>query len=156
MPKYSKQEAYARATALCSRGEKCVSDLYQKLRDWQVEEDFHHEIIQALLEDKYIDEERFALYFSQDKCRFNGWGKIKIRHHLLAKGIAKGLIDKALDGIDEKDYARILLKTLQGKNRTLKDANAYERRQKLMRFGLGRGFSAEEIKKAFVIVLSPD
>ena len=142
------KEAYSRAATLCSKSEKCIADIRQKLYDWQLDADCHEEVIEALVEHKYIDEERYARYFARDKYRFNTWGKIKIRHHLSYKKIPSSLIDQALAEIDEEDYMAGLRHALEVKKRSLRSSNDYDGRQKLMRFAAGRGFSMDEIQHA--------
>lgn len=153
MKEYSKQEAYSRATALCSKSEKCISDIRKKLFDWHVEQDDHNEVIDDLVTNKYINEERFATYYVRDKYRFNGWGRVKIHHHLSQKQIPSALIESALEEIDGEVYKEKLQHALAIKNRSIKTADKYERRNKLMRFAAGRGFSMEEIKRALDFVM---
>ncbi len=141
-------EAYSRATALCSKSEKCVSDIRKKLYDWQIEIENHNAILDALVENRYIDEERFTRYFVRDKYRFNGWGKVKIRHQLSQKQIPNYLIEQAFAEIDVEDYSEKLVSILHTKNRSIKTEDKYERRNKLMRFAAGRGFSLDEIQRA--------
>lgn len=148
--KYSIQEAYSRATALCSKSEKCVVDIRKKLFDWSVESDDYDDIINSLIENKYIDEERFATYYVRDKYRFNGWGRVKIQHHLIQKQIPLSYIENALQQIDEKEYLEKLKRALQIKKKALKNTEPYEQQQKLMRFAAGRGYTPEEINKVLV------
>ncbi len=145
-------DAYSRATTLCSKGEKCIADIRKKLYDWKLEAEHHDAVIDALLENKYIDEERFAHYFVRDKYRFNGWGKIKMRHHLSQKKIPSYLIEQAFGEIDEDDYMERLNHALTVKNRSIKTEDFYERKNKLMRFAAGRGFSPDEINKALDMI----
>lgn len=147
MKELSKEEAYSRATALCSKSEKCVSDIRKKLYDWHIDADQHDEVIDRLIDNKYIDEERFAHYFVRDKYRFNRWGRVKIRYHLSQKRIPSFLLDQALSEIDEEVYEEILLKALQTKMRSIKVDQSFEVRQKLMQFAAGRGFTPDEINR---------
>jgi len=139
------KEAYSRATALCSKSEKCISDIRKKMFDWHVDQDDHDAVIDALVENKYIDEERFAMYFVRDKFRFNGWGRVKIKHHLSQKQIPSYLIDQAISEIEADVYMESLKHALEVKNRSIKSEDKYERRNKLMRFAAGRGFTPDEV-----------
>ena len=150
----TEKEAYSRASALCSKSEKCMSDIRKKLFDWHVELEEHDAVIDALVENKYIDEERFATYFVRDKHRFNGWGRVKIRHHLSQKKIPSYLIEQAFEEIKESAYMEMLSHALEVKNRSVKAENTYERRVKLMRFAAGRGYTPDEISKALEDLLS--
>lgn len=146
------KEAYSRATALCSKTEKCISDIRKKLYDWKLEAEEHDEVIDILIEHKYIDEVRFSAYFVRDKYRFNGWGRVKIKHHLSQKRIPAYLIDQAMSEIDEKVYMETLSHALAVKNRSVKSEDKYERRNKLMRFAAGRGFTPDEVMKALDVL----
>ncbi|MDA3853735.1 MAG: regulatory protein RecX [Bacteroidales bacterium] len=148
MKEYSKKEAYSRATALCSKSEKCISDIRKKLYDWELDAEEHDVVIDALIDNKYIDEERFATYYVRDKYRFNGWGRVKIRHNLSQKQVPSYLIDEAMEEIDSEVYDEKLQHALSIKKRSIKTEDNYERRHKLMRFAAGRGFSLDEINKA--------
>lgn len=154
MKEYTKQEAYARATALCSKSEKCISDVRKKLYDWHVDADDHYDIIDALIDNKYIDEERFSVYYVRDKYRFNGWGRMKIRHQLSMKSIPSFLVEQALGEIDSEVYDEKMRYALQSKNRSIKTDDKYERRHKLMRFAAGRGYAMDEISNALDDILS--
>ena len=148
-----KQQAYSRATALCSKSEKCISDIRKKLYDWKVESEDHDALIDILIKNRYIDEARFAVYFVRDKYRFNSWGKVKIRYQLQQKQIPSELIDCAMAEIDEAEYRQNLIHALAVKNKSIKSEDIYERRQKLMRFAAGRGFSPDEIVNSLANIL---
>ena len=149
----NQHDAYSRATALCSKSEKCAPDIRKKLYDWQVEPSLHDAVIDALVDNKYIDEARFAAYFVRDKYRFNGWGKIKIRYQLQQKQIPAYLIEQAFEEIDEELYHEQLVRALRNKYKHLNQDDRFVCRQKLMRFAAGRGFSPDEINKALETIL---
>ena len=67
---------------------------------------------------------------------------------LRSKKISPEIISAALDEIEENLYSEQLLKLLTDKAKTIKSDNPYDRRNKLMRFAMGRGFETEQIKKA--------
>ena len=71
-------DAFYRAAALCSRAEKCSSDIMTKLSQWGVGEENASVVLKQLIEEKYVDDERYARSFVRDKFRFNKGGKIKI------------------------------------------------------------------------------
>lgn len=139
------KEAWHRAAALCSRSEKCSGDIRKKLLDWGLEMDEARTIIHLLEEEKYIDDERFARSFVKDKFRFNRWGRVKISFQLRAKQVDAGIIDAALEEIDEAAYQEQLLGLLREKNKSVKAATDYDRKAKLIRFAQGRGFEPDFI-----------
>lgn len=134
-----------KAEVYCATSEHCISEVEGKLYQWGATKDLTQKVIGHLLEDGFIDECRYALAFVRDKYRFNAWGKMKITLSLRQKGISDDLIDKALEGIDDATYTQTLKTLLDQKSKTIKAASNYERKGKLIRFALSRGFSMNEI-----------
>ncbi|MPQ45511.1 RecX family transcriptional regulator [Marinifilum sp. N1E240] len=139
----SASEALSKVQFICSRMEKCCSDIRKKLKDWNLPRDEQDEIIQSLIEDKFINEERFTTFYVRDKFRFNKWGKVKISYHLKQKQIPERLIDEALKQINENDYRENLQELLHAKLKGLKDDDPYQLKSKLFRFAQGRGFESQ-------------
>ena len=142
------QIAYDKAAFLCSKSEHCSSDIKDKLKLWGLLSEDIDAITEKLVAEKYIDDERFARAYAKDKSRFNRWGKQKIAFMLRSKKIAPELIRLAFDEIEEESYSDQLLKLLTDKAKTIKSENKFDRRAKLMRFAMGRGFETEQINKA--------
>lgn len=140
--------ALLKAASLCSRQEQCSSRIRRKLREWNVEEGDAENIIRRLQKEKYIDEQRFATFFANDKFRFNGWGKVRIAYLLRQEEIGDQVIRDALDQIDDESYLLACLEILRSKSATLKESNQQARRAKLFRFAAGRGFESDLIYKA--------
>ncbi len=136
----SEKEALAKAQYLCSEKEKCVSDIRQKLYDWKLPEADHETVIKQLLDDKFIDEERYALYYTKDKIIQNKWGRIKITYALKQKRIKDEHINNAFDNFSETEYENILKNELLKKLKTIKDNDEYTIKSKLLRFAASRGF----------------
>ena len=80
-------EALHRAAALCSSSEHCIADIREKLSRWGIGEPDARTIVERLVQERFIDEERYAIAFAKDKFRFSGWGRIKIRYALQQKRI---------------------------------------------------------------------
>lgn len=145
------QEALAKAQNLCAAQEKCVSDIRKKLYDWKLPLKDHEGVIKKLLEEQFIDENRYALFFAKDKFRYNKWGKIKIEFALKQKNISRELITNSLDEIPDSEYEDMLKKELLKKLKTIKDTDEYTIKSKLLRFAASRGF---ENGKVFDMVSS--
>ena len=132
-----------RMRALCSRREYCTSDIKKKvLLTLEGNAEATAEVMQTLLDEKYIDDARYASAYARDKSGISGWGAAKIRYMLSAKGIARQVIDGALQEIDQSRADIRLEKLLENKYRSLK--NDPQCRMKLLRFALGRGYSYDE------------
>lgn len=141
-------EALHRAAALCSSAEHCTADIREKLARWGVTEADSCTIIDRLVQERFIDEQRYAVAFVKDKFRFSGWGRIKMRYALQQKHIDGSDIDHALATLDEEQYNDRLLELLQAKSRSIRDDDSEARRAKLFRFAASRGFEPSLIFNA--------
>ena len=142
------EQALHRLAAYCSRGERCVQDIRQKMIGWGLPEEEHNKIIQHLQRENFLDEKRYCRAFVHDKSQYNRWGSYKIRYELKKKQIPETLIREAISEIDADVSREQLRQLLAAKRKTVKGANDYEIHQKLMRFAAGKGFSLEEIEAA--------
>ena len=133
-----------RLRGLCSRREYCVADVLKKATDGlEGDREAAQEVVDVLVNEKYVDDLRYASAFARDKSAIQGWGEVKIRYMLSAKGVPRDAIDKALEEIDEDKAESRLEKLLQNKLKSLKDDP--QCRLKLLRFALGRGYSYDEV-----------
>ena len=133
-----------RLRALCSRREYCVADVLKKAADGlEGDRAAAQEVVDVLVNEKYVDDLRYASAFARDKSAIQGWGEVKIRYMLSAKGVPRDVIDKALEEIDQDKADSRLEKLLQNKLKSLKDDP--QCRLKLLRFALGRGYSYDEV-----------
>ena len=134
-----------KAAALCSRAEYCESQIEEKLRRWGADEEETARIIAKLIDEKYIDNERYCRAFVNDKFRYAHWGRMKIRQALRFQGLPDGTVSEALLEIDEEEYLQTLRKILDAKARSLNDSDPYVRRAKLARHAAGKGFESDLI-----------
>lgn len=126
----------------CSRSEHCVLDVLNKLYAAGLREEESDEIVQCLVEQGYIDEQRYANAFVNDKFRFNKWGKLKITHALRQKKIPTVVIQIALETLDEDAYSHVLLQLIEAKKKTVK-GTAAQQKAAVMRFAVSRGFELD-------------
>jgi regulatory protein len=134
--------ALAYAMGLCSKQERCRSEIREKLESRRLSTAQIGRILDTLEKENYLDEARYAGTFARDKLRFNKWGKVKIRHMLERKQIPGSVIDHALGSIDHDGYKGILREELRKKRMTIKGSNAFDLRGKLFRFAQQRGFES--------------
>lgn len=141
-------QLFSRAAAYCSTAERCRTEVVEKLKTWDKEgEADAAQIIERLEQEGFLDEQRYALAFANDKLRFQGWGKLKIRAALAQKRLSIQAIHETLDSLDEEIYRQTLLKLAEKKRRELrKEPDEQVLRQKLSRFLAGRGFSLDDIQ----------
>ena len=143
----TEQEAYLQLAALCAQAEHCQQEMRDKLKRWGIDESTQDRIIQRLINERYIDDERYARAFVKDKIRYNKWGRRKVEQGLWQKRIDPDIQQRVLDEIDENEYLNVLRPLLRQKQKTIKAQSDYERHQKLMRFAMGRGFTFDIIRQ---------
>ena len=130
----------------CSRREYCVSDVMKKAeKALEGNREKATEVVQMLVAEKYVDDLRYCEAYAREKSSISGWGEVKIRYMLSAKGISKDIISQALTRIDPQRAESRLEKLLQNKSRSLKDDPQWK--LKLLRFALGRGYSYDDVQK---------
>ena len=151
MKQITAAEALNRAASYCTLCERCISEVSNKLTVWGVEIKVQQDIIKRLIDENFINEERYSKAFVNDKIRFNHWGRKKISAALYEKRISKSIIGNAIATIDEEEYNEILHKVLSAKHKELKYREDNSTRQKLLRFAASRGFETQLLIKALKI-----
>ena len=136
-----------KAATYASRCEHCESEVREKLLTWGGTSEEADEIIAYLIEERYIDNQRYANSYTKDKFRFNHWGKYKIGMMLRSKNIDSDIIEEALNQIDEEEYIEKLQQILHDKLRSIKYSSEYEKKGKLFKFAQSRGFESSAISK---------
>ncbi len=106
----SQKEALSKLKQYCAYQERCHNEVKSKAFDYGLNVLEVNNIIATLIEDNYLNEERFAIMFAGGKFRIKQWGRVKIRYELKSKQISPINIKKALTQIDEDDYLKTLTK----------------------------------------------
>lgn len=143
----SYEQALQRAASLCSTSEHCVYDITNKLKKWGICTSDIDKIIDRLIDEKFIDESRYARAYVNDKFRFAHWGRVKIKNMLYLQHISEAEINEALSNIPQQEYEDVLKGVIESKQRTLPETESYEARTKIIRFAMQRGFELHEITK---------
>lgn len=143
----SESKALSRMANLCARREYCVFDIETKLKRYNLDKETIKKIITRLIKEKYIDEVRYTRGFIKDKIRFNRWGKTKIEFALRQKRVPEDIVAEAFLEYTDEELNNSLQDLLQAKWKTIKGDSDYEKRNKLIRFGLSRGFDMNNILK---------
>ena len=147
----TEQEAYMQLAALCAQAEHCQQEMRDKMRRWELDESVQNRIIDRLIKERYVDDERYARAFVKDKIRYNKWGRRKVQQALWQKRIDADIQQRVLDEIDEKEYLDVLRPLLKQKRKSIRAASDYELNQKLARFALSRGFTFDLIRQCMDI-----
>lgn len=142
----TKEQALQKLKHYCAYQERCHSEVKEKLYSLGVWKKDHDEIIAALIEENYLNEERFALAFAGGKWRIKQWGRVKIKYELKQKQVSDYSIKKALKQIDEEEYIKLLNKLAKEKYAALKSEQYLVRKKKTMDYLIGRGFEIELVR----------
>ena len=143
----TEQEALQKLSALCARAEHSSGEMLEKMRRWQLSEDAHERVLDRLIDEKFVDDERFARLFVREKIRFDRWGRRKIEQALYQKGVASDISRRVLDEVDDEAYVAELKKLIAAKRRSVQAESDYEMRAKLTKYALGRGFDYNVIRQ---------
>jgi regulatory protein len=152
----SEKEAYLTLAALCAQAEHCQWEMLEKMRRWEVPEEAQARVMQRLVKERYVDDERYAQAFVKDKIRYNKWGRRKVDQALWQKHIDEDIRKRVLDEVDDDEYLKVLRPLLKQKRKSTKANSDYELNQKLMRFALGRGFTFDIIRQCIDVEEEPE
>lgn len=132
----------------CTYQERSHYEVKQKLRELRIRNSDHDEIIASLIDDDYLNEERFAIQFAGGKFRMKEWGKKKILFALKEKRVSEYCIKKALSSIDEEAYEKTLHKLAEEKYESLKGEQYLERKKKTIDYLIQKGYEYDLVNKA--------
>jgi regulatory protein len=121
--------------------------MLEKMKRWELSDEAQARVMARLIEERYVDDRRYARAFVKDKIRYNKWGRRKVQQGLWMKRIDKEIQDEVLNEIDEKEYLNVLKPLLKQKRKSIKANSDYELNQKLVRFAYGRGFTFDIIRQ---------
>jgi regulatory protein len=145
--KITPEKALQKLKHYCGYSERSRADVKQKLYSLGLNKREVEELISRLINEEYLDEERFARQFASGKCRIRSWGKLKIRFELRQKGIGEALITKALQSLDDQEYESIFRRQADKKWRSLQsEKNIFVRKNKWQQSLQLRGFESALIK----------
>ena len=136
----SQEDALAKAQRYCAYQDRCHQEVRYKLIEWGVYGDALERVIADLVSERFLDEERFARSYTRGKFRVKKWGRQRIQRELKRKEISAYCLRKAMEEIEEEDYRATLLQVLQKRDRLLRESNPYKRKQKIIQYGIQRGY----------------
>jgi len=144
----TKEQAIQKLRHYCSYQERSHSEVVGKLWELGVRKQEHDEILSSLIEDDYLNEERFAKQFVGGKFRMKDWGKKKIYYALKEKKVSEYAIKIAMKEIDEEDYKKMLYELAEKKYESLKGEQFLVRKRKTMDYLLQKGYESELVSGA--------
>jgi len=144
----TKEQALQKLKHYCGYQERSHSEVKEKLYALGVWKKDHDEIIATLIEENYLNEERFAIAFAGGRFWIKQWGRVKIKYELKQKKVSEYCIKKALKQIEEEEYIKVLDKLAKDKYASLKADQYLVRKKKTMDYLMGKGFESNLISTA--------
>lgn len=144
----TKEQGLQKLKHYCSYQERCHSEVKEKLYSLGLHKDDVEATISDLIEENYLNEERFAQQFAGGKFRMNGWGRQKISFALQQKKVSSYCIKKGLKEITDVDYEATILKLAASKWNILKGEQYLNRKAKTFAYLLQKGYEAALINNA--------
>ena len=133
-----------KAEHYCAMGEHCASEVRELLKRHGATEPLISDLIDDLYSQRFLSDERYCRAFTNDKIRFQGWGREKVRAALQVKRLPTEAISEALDAFPEEEYRQRLDDIAQRKLKQLQGLPSDEQHAKLLRHLLSRGFTYSE------------
>jgi len=140
---YTVTQALEKAMKYCAYQERCQSEVRQKLRQFQITSDQREEVISLLIQQDFLNEERFSQAYARGKFRMKHWGKKKIKLALKQKDISEYCIKKGIQEIEESEYSEVLTNLIEKTYEKNRGTQEYKRVAKTAQYVIGRGFEAD-------------
>lgn len=146
--KLTPQQAHQKIKHFCAYQERCHSEVKEKLYGYGLRKSEVEQLLSQLIEEDYLNEERFAEQFAGGRFRMKKWGRVKIRYELKQRQVSEYCIRKGMKVIDEDDYLLTLQHLFEQKSRELKgEKNLFIRKRKLQGYLLQKGYETDYIRE---------
>ncbi|GHA45088.1 recombinase RecX [Salinimicrobium marinum] len=139
---YTVHEATLKLMQYCAYRDRSQKEVEEKLKEMRMIPAACEQIIIKLMQENFLNEERFARSFVRGKFRIKKWGRIKIKQELKLKEISAPIIKLALTEIDELEYSKTLYELAEKKVKLLKESDQFKKRKKLSSYLLQKGFES--------------
>lgn len=147
MQTFTPDQALPKAKHYCAYQERCHSEVKEKLYGYGLNRKEVDEILSTLIQENYLNEERFAVQYAGGKFRMKQWGRVKIKYELRKKQVSDYCIKKALSSIDGEEYERALNKLFEEKRASLRsEKNIFIKKKKIQDHLLQKGYETELIR----------
>lgn len=142
------EQALQKLKHYCAYQERCHYEVVQKLYDLGVRKTEHDAILATLIEENYLNEERFAIAYAGGHFRMKQWGRTRITYALKQKQVSPYCIKKALQQIEDADYEKTLRQLAEEKYRSLKKDQYLVRKKKTIDHLIYKGYEHDLVNKA--------
>jgi len=146
--KFTPKQALPKIKQYCAYQERCHSEVREKLFGFGINKNEVDDLISKLIEENYLNEERFAVQFAGGKFRVRQWGRIKIKYQLKQKQVSEYCIKKGLAAINHDDYINTLSKLAGLKLKTIKgEKNNFLKRKQLQDHLRMKGYETDLVNE---------
>jgi regulatory protein len=145
----TKEQALQKLRHYCAYQERCHVEVKEKLYSFGLRKQMVEESLAQLIEEDYLNEERFAIQFAGGKFRMKHWGRVKIKHALKQKQVSDYCINKALKELDAADYEKTLHKLAKQKWSSVKGegVNGFVKMAKTTDYLLQKGYESDLVRQ---------
>ena len=137
------KKAYQLLSARCTKKEISSNEAMKYAAKFDLKLVEKNQLINQLKKNKFIDHKRYAKAFVNDRFKFYKWGKLKIKHHLIQKGIEERLIDQALNKINQEEYSNLIIQEAKKKQESIGGLVDFKSKQKLSKYLNQKGFEGD-------------
>ncbi|WP_185670480.1 regulatory protein RecX [Chryseobacterium sp. POL2] len=142
---YTFEEIKQKMLNYCVYQDRCHYEVEQKIRDFLLIPEAKDEILLYLIQERYLDEERFVRSYIRGKFYMKHWGRYKIQLNLKQKQISEKLISRCWDEIDDNDYKKTIRSFIEKQQDNIKETNTFKKKNKIIKFLISKGFEYEVI-----------
>ena len=135
-------EATKKLESYCAYQERCHKDVVAKLREMRMIPEAIDQIVVHLIQENYLNEERFAKSFARGKFRIKKWGRVRITNELKQRNITKYNINIGLKEVDDNTYLETLDTLANKRLEAIQETNVHKRKRKLADYLLYRGWES--------------
>lgn len=139
------EEILGKLRRYCAYRERCTKEVRDKMKKWILGPGDQNELLARLRDESFLDDARFAESYARSKNRQNKWGKYRIAMELRSRNIDEQMVQAALEGIEEEQYREQLKELILKKRDELGKPIDFEKKQKLLRYVTGKGYSSGEV-----------
>lgn len=140
---YDLKIVQSRIENYCAREDRCQQQVLEKLRGFGLSEGIVEDFLITLIQNNYVNEERYARSFCSGKFKIKKWGRRKITFELKKKKVSDACIQKGLEELDEEAYLATLQQLIEKKNKLLKDKNPFVRKKKIVDYLVRKGYEPD-------------
>ena len=151
---YKVEEIKKKLEYFCVYQDRCHKEVESKMKEYKLIPEAREIILLHLLQENFLNEERFAKSYARGKFRIKKWGKQRIIRELKFRDISAYNIKSALKEIEEREYLKTIFEITEKRNESISETNQYKRKKKLIDFLLRKGYESDLIFKTVAEVLS--